>query len=367
MQAESFAMMAALGILEDGGGDHYDQSFATTTKEESSDNTFTQRLAARVIANIEIKVRNLHVRYEDALTCTGKTISAGITLDEFLVVSTDENWIESILVVATAAATSIAANIANTLSGSGGGSSVKPQMGESKMPLPLHPLSLEQPPPTSSATVSTTTMYKLATLRNMAVYWDTRCIPFAVGMSSEMVGASAALRWEQCMSSMIYKDRPHHEKETEQQQQQQQQQHQYILTPPNCTTIKLIHNEGILKGVKDTHRENIGSTTLPSAPPTASTPLSAANVRLAAVLDEPRLDVFVAFPSLKLSLDRLQLHQICLVIDAFAAKKRQQLLFLFRPFCRPTQDPRGWWLYAYRLVTGRDDLVFHNVRACVLF
>ena len=41
--------------------------------------------------------------------------------------------------------------------------------------------------------------------------------------------------------------------------------------------------------------------------------------------------------------------------------QRQRHLFLFRPPDRPTVSPRAWWIYAYKLLTARDDIVYNKV------
>lgn len=58
------------------------------TKQES----FTQSLTTKILDNLQITVRNIHVRYEDSLSNPVHPFSAGITLSEFSAVSTDENW-----------------------------------------------------------------------------------------------------------------------------------------------------------------------------------------------------------------------------------------------------------------------------------
>lgn len=63
------------------------------SKEEQQKNqTFTAALTTTIIDNVQISVKNVHIRYEDALSDPGHPFAAGITLQELSAVSTDENW-----------------------------------------------------------------------------------------------------------------------------------------------------------------------------------------------------------------------------------------------------------------------------------
>ncbi|ESO10807.1 hypothetical protein HELRODRAFT_72498 [Helobdella robusta] len=54
--------------------------------------TFAEKLTANVIKNLEVKVTNIHVRYEDAFTNPKYPFSIGVTLKEVSCQTTDENW-----------------------------------------------------------------------------------------------------------------------------------------------------------------------------------------------------------------------------------------------------------------------------------
>jgi vacuolar protein sorting-associated protein 13A/C len=63
------------------------------SKEEQQKNqTFTAALTTTIIDNVQISVKNVHIRYEDALSDPGHPFAAGLTLQELSAVSTDENW-----------------------------------------------------------------------------------------------------------------------------------------------------------------------------------------------------------------------------------------------------------------------------------
>ena len=52
--------------------------------------------------------------------------------------------------------------------------------------------------------------------------------------------------------------------------------------------------------------------------------------------------------------DRMQYQQIMALTWGLAKLDRQKQMALYRPQKRPTDDPRGWWKYAYVLVTGKE-------------
>lgn len=52
---------------------------------------------ARLIRNIQVKISNIHIRYEDKTTNVGSPFAFGITLGMLNVETTDENWVPTIL------------------------------------------------------------------------------------------------------------------------------------------------------------------------------------------------------------------------------------------------------------------------------
>lgn len=52
---------------------------------------FTEKLTAQIINNLQVKIANLHVRYEDSST-TGRPFAFGVTLSELEVFTTDDKW-----------------------------------------------------------------------------------------------------------------------------------------------------------------------------------------------------------------------------------------------------------------------------------
>jgi vacuolar protein sorting-associated protein 13A/C len=59
--------------------------------------TYVQQMTAKIIDNIEITLKNVHIRYEDSSTIPGIPFSAGITLNAFSLATCDEKWHEKFL------------------------------------------------------------------------------------------------------------------------------------------------------------------------------------------------------------------------------------------------------------------------------
>ncbi|KAK8865949.1 hypothetical protein IAR55_001098 [Kwoniella newhampshirensis] len=54
-------------------------------------------IISKVVDNVQIHVKNIHVRYEDGSSTPDHPFAAGVTLNEFKAVSTDENWVEAFI------------------------------------------------------------------------------------------------------------------------------------------------------------------------------------------------------------------------------------------------------------------------------
>jgi vacuolar protein sorting-associated protein 13A/C len=50
-----------------------------------------EKLVTQIIKNIQLNIKNIHIRYEDKVT-SPNPFSLGITLSDLHVVSTDEAW-----------------------------------------------------------------------------------------------------------------------------------------------------------------------------------------------------------------------------------------------------------------------------------
>ncbi|XP_053575277.1 LOW QUALITY PROTEIN: intermembrane lipid transfer protein VPS13C [Bombina bombina] len=65
-------------------------------KEEKKD-TFIEKLAAQVIKNLQIKITNIHIRYEDDITDSTIPVSVGVTLGELSLQTSNEAWVPCVL------------------------------------------------------------------------------------------------------------------------------------------------------------------------------------------------------------------------------------------------------------------------------
>uniref|UniRef100_A0A913HS02 Vacuolar protein sorting-associated protein 13A n=1 Tax=Strongyloides stercoralis TaxID=6248 RepID=A0A913HS02_STRER len=60
-------------------------------KDPAAD-TFSEKMVAQIIKNLQIKIRNIHIRYEDKYTNRSRPFAAGVTLEALDFITTDENW-----------------------------------------------------------------------------------------------------------------------------------------------------------------------------------------------------------------------------------------------------------------------------------
>ncbi|XP_064497377.1 intermembrane lipid transfer protein VPS13A isoform X1 [Pseudopipra pipra] len=60
-------------------------------KEETQD-TFVEKLVTQVIKNLQLKISNIHIRYEDDITNKNNPLSFGISLQNLSLQTSDKNW-----------------------------------------------------------------------------------------------------------------------------------------------------------------------------------------------------------------------------------------------------------------------------------
>ncbi|XP_053320973.1 intermembrane lipid transfer protein VPS13C isoform X2 [Spea bombifrons] len=65
-------------------------------KEQKKD-TFLEKLATQVIKNLQVKITNIHIRYEDDITDATIPVSVGVTLEELSLQTSNESWTPCIL------------------------------------------------------------------------------------------------------------------------------------------------------------------------------------------------------------------------------------------------------------------------------
>lgn len=61
-------------------------------EEQKKSQSFTQSLVTKIVDNLQVEIKNIHVRYEDSISAPGHPFALGVTLEEFSAVSTDEGW-----------------------------------------------------------------------------------------------------------------------------------------------------------------------------------------------------------------------------------------------------------------------------------
>lgn len=67
------------------------------TNLSNSNESFTESLVTKIIDNLQVTIKNIHIRYEDDSILTEDPYSVGLTLNELSVVSADQSWIPSFI------------------------------------------------------------------------------------------------------------------------------------------------------------------------------------------------------------------------------------------------------------------------------
>lgn len=61
-------------------------------EEQQKNQSFTDSLVTKIVDNLQITVKNIHIRYEDSISTPGHPFALGLTLEEFSAISTDGEW-----------------------------------------------------------------------------------------------------------------------------------------------------------------------------------------------------------------------------------------------------------------------------------
>lgn len=67
-----------------------------------ADETFAESLVKKIVDNLQVTIKKIHLRYEDQSVLTEKPYTLGLSLDELSAVSTDENWKPSFIAITQA-------------------------------------------------------------------------------------------------------------------------------------------------------------------------------------------------------------------------------------------------------------------------
>lgn len=72
------------------------KNFLFVTDQPKADDSFSEKLVAQIIRNVQISIKDIHIRYEDRVTDPSSPFAFGITLHNLTVITTDKNWCPSI-------------------------------------------------------------------------------------------------------------------------------------------------------------------------------------------------------------------------------------------------------------------------------
>ncbi|CAE6445232.1 unnamed protein product [Rhizoctonia solani] len=92
-QASKQERLNAAEIVRDRG----QMADASTTNASQQHQGLVESVVGRIVNNLQITVKNIHIRYEDSISAPGHPFSAGITLAGFTAKSVDENWIPTFI------------------------------------------------------------------------------------------------------------------------------------------------------------------------------------------------------------------------------------------------------------------------------
>ncbi|OCT48539.1 Vacuolar protein sorting-associated protein 13 [Cladophialophora carrionii] len=65
---------------------------AMSAEEQQKSQSFTQSFVTAIVDNLQVSIKNVHVRYEDSIATPGHAFAVGLTLKEMSAVSTDADW-----------------------------------------------------------------------------------------------------------------------------------------------------------------------------------------------------------------------------------------------------------------------------------
>ncbi|WVR05901.1 hypothetical protein IAU60_002927 [Kwoniella sp. DSM 27419] len=65
--------------------------------DDATKQTYIGAIVSKIVDNVQIHIKGIHVRYEDSTSTPEHPFAAGVTLNEFKAVSTDENWVEAFI------------------------------------------------------------------------------------------------------------------------------------------------------------------------------------------------------------------------------------------------------------------------------
>lgn len=73
------------------------RSSSISSKKSVESDSFMNALVTKIVDNLQVKIKNIHVRFEDDKSHANNPFSLGLTLSNLSAVSTDSNWIEAFI------------------------------------------------------------------------------------------------------------------------------------------------------------------------------------------------------------------------------------------------------------------------------
>lgn len=67
------------------------------SKSDTESDTFVSALVAKIVDNLQVVIKNIHVRFEDNKSHPQNPFALGLTLSNLSAVSTDANWVEAFI------------------------------------------------------------------------------------------------------------------------------------------------------------------------------------------------------------------------------------------------------------------------------
>ncbi|KAF2674902.1 vacuolar protein sorting-associated protein 13 [Microthyrium microscopicum] len=214
-------------------------------EEQKKSQSFTSTFITAVVDNVQVSVKNIHIRYEDSISDPGHPFALGFTLEGFDAVSTTNEW-----------------------------------------------------QPTFIQSSSDTT-HKLASLKSLAVYWDTDAKLLGTGK-----GSQEGLDHDEFM-----------EKFRAMVNSPEEAEHQYILKP--------------VTGRAGLELDKTGKS------------------------DRPKIKAKLLFDELGFVLDDDQYRDALMLVDLFHYFIRHQEYKKFQPKSSPSEDPQAWLRFAGQAVLDK--------------
>jgi vacuolar protein sorting-associated protein 13A/C len=218
-------------------------------EEQKKSQSFAQSFVTAIVDNVQVTVKNIHIRYEDSISNPNHPFSLGITLESFDAVSTDENW---------------------------------------------HPTFIQS---------TSDTLHKLASLKSLAIYWDTDTKLLGTGKGSQN-GVDHDEFMQKFRDLIVRGD-----------DKDAIGEHQFILKP--------------VTGRAGIEMDKTGR------------------------LDRPKMKAKLLFDELGFIIDDDQYRDALMLVDLFHYFIRHQEYKKFAPKSRPSEDPQAWLKFAGQAVLDR--------------